>query len=421
MKAGEEGDSQLVQLIAIYLWAGTYSEIQWHSGESAYREFFRKKLLDDHPNAEKACGLLNTWIAAMEEVADQLEQLVRYLSLSDNMGSEPSLYYPGREIKDDYRAVLLSLRVQTHFLALFLKFRALYQREWHERFSIPFPYNAKLANPIQDLIKQVKEDIDDTWPEMEKVREYANDLLEKTQSFLPDGDTREISMLEVIERLQLLNWNPGHRWHGSFRNSWHETVTYAEPTQFIRHWTAWDFGLNFIRQIAFSSNETNFRYLLKEYEWSLGTSATYFAPDLHFPLVSLELEHIFARKIDDDENSRFEAIGGFRAYGLEDEDDFMRTLLNRSGNLLFLPKACNRVVSNDLPDIKAAHFSNCPDQSGCSHWHTVSCAGNQMSLLGNNHLAYRYAVELRCAELALFALQRFFYPRKQPFSIDLHR
>lgn len=79
MKVGDEGDSQLVQLIAIYLWAGTYSEIQWHSGESAYREFFRKKLLDTR-KADDIRNLLNIWIVAMEEVAEQLAQLVKYLS-----------------------------------------------------------------------------------------------------------------------------------------------------------------------------------------------------------------------------------------------------------------------------------------------------------------------------------------------------
>jgi hypothetical protein len=414
MKAGEEGDSQLVQLIAIYLWAGTHSEVQWHSGENAYRDFFRKELLDNHPSAKKAHDLLNTWITAMEEVAEQLAQLVKYLS--GGTGSEPSLHNPtSRKITDDYRAVLLSLRVQPHFLALLLKFRILCKREWHEQFSVPFPYDAKLINPIQDLIKRVKEGINDTQLEMERIREYANDLLEKTQSFLPDGDTREISMLEVIERLQLLSWNTGSSRPATFMKSWNKASAYTAPTEFISHWATWELGLNFIHKITFESlgdrNEANFRYLFKEYEWNLGALTSHFAPDdLHFPSTSFELEHIFAGRIH--KNPSFEPIGGFLAYGLEDEDDFERTLLSRSGNLLFLPKACNRVVSNDLPDMKAAHFSNCPDQSGCSHWHTVSRVGNQMSPLGNNHLAYRYTVELRCAELALFALQRFFYPRK---------
>lgn len=309
--------------------------------------------------------------------------------------------------------------MQPHFLALLLKFRALYQREWHERFSVSFRYNAKLTHPIQDLIKQVKEGMSDTRMEMEKVSEYANDLLEKTQSFLPDRDrdTREISMLEVVERLQLLSWNLGSKPSAKFMKGWNMTSTYTAPTKFIDHWASWNDGLGFIRQIAFGSNETNFRYLLKEYEWNLGASATYFAPDLHFSSDSFELEHIFAGGINSDENSRFKAIGDFPAYGLRDEDDFKRALLNRSGNLLFLPKACNRAVGNDLPDMKAAHFSNCPDQAGCSHLHTVSRVGNQMNPLGNNHIAYRYVVELRCAELALFALQRFFYPMKQSFSV----
>lgn len=264
MKAGEEGDSQLVQLIAIYLWAGTHNEIQKLSGENAYYEFFRKKLLDNH-SAEETRDFLSTWIAAMEEVADQLAQLVKYLS--GDAGSEPSLYYKGRKIADDYRAVLLSLGVKSHFLALLLKFRALYRREWHERFSVHFHYDAKLISPIRDLIKQVKEDINDTQLEMERIREYANDLLEKTQSFLPDGNTREISMLEAIERLQLLSWNTGSSRSATFMKSWNKASAYTAPTEFISQWATWERGLNFIHKITFESlgdrNEANFVIYLK--------------------------------------------------------------------------------------------------------------------------------------------------------------
>jgi hypothetical protein len=118
---------------------------------------FRKELLDNHPSAEEAHHLLEIWVTAMEEVAGQLAQLVKYLS--GDMGSVPSLYYMDRTIREDYRTVLLSLRIQPHFLALLLKFRALYQREWHERFSIDFPYNTELTDPIQDLIARVQKRI----------------------------------------------------------------------------------------------------------------------------------------------------------------------------------------------------------------------------------------------------------------------
>ena len=39
-------------------------------------------------------------------------------------------------IADYYRIVLVSLKLQPHLLALLLKFRARYHREWHERFVI---------------------------------------------------------------------------------------------------------------------------------------------------------------------------------------------------------------------------------------------------------------------------------------------
>lgn len=89
---------------------------------------------------------------------------------------------------------------------------------------------------------------------------------------------------------------------------------------------------------AISTSQASKCYLI--YEWNLGALAYNFSPDLHFPSESFEVEHIFAGKIH--ENISFEPIGGFRTYSLEDEDDFRRTLLNRSGNLLFLPQASNQ-------------------------------------------------------------------------------
>lgn len=61
----------------------------------------------------------------------------------------PSLHYAHCSVNDDYRAALLSLRLQPHFLALLLKFRTLYGREWHERFTIKTHYNPALVQPIQ--------------------------------------------------------------------------------------------------------------------------------------------------------------------------------------------------------------------------------------------------------------------------------
>jgi hypothetical protein len=238
--------------------------------------------------------------------------------------------------------------------------------------------------------------------------------LEKTQSFLPDGDTREISMLEVIERLQLLSWNRGSKRYATFSGRWNYAGELATPDEFVSCWSTWDSGFDFIYQITFSRNKTNFCYLLKEYEWNLGTLAYNFSPDLHFPSSSFEVEHIFAERIHEDKS--FEAIGGFSAYDLENGHGFEDNLLHRSGNLLFLPQACNKAVGNNLSKIKAANFSNCQGhQSGSgeavsSHLHTVARVGNQMSPLGNNHS--HIVIRWSCAVLALFALQRFFYPRK---------
>jgi hypothetical protein len=220
---------------------------------------------------------------------------------------------------------------------------------------------------------------------------------------------QELSMLEVVERIQLFNWNLGRRWYQGFVDMWVTTEQPGiQPSAFVIQWAAWCSAAEFIKNVLTGHNEANFKFLLKEYERSFGGNLH----GLHSgapPIDGLEWEHVFAQNCD--ANERFNTLGGFRTFGFTDRDDFDRNMLWRSGNFTWLPKSANDSLGNQVPDIKAAHYQGChghPNgQNLCSNIEIVRKLGGQISALGTSFPAYRQLFEARWAELAIFALKRF--------------
>ena len=125
----------------------------------------------------------------------------------------------------------------------------------------------------------------------------------------------------------------------------------------------------------------------------------------------LELEHFFAQNIEED--PQFNALGGFVTFGIADRSEFEAKVLWRSGNLTWLSGSANVSLGNAIPAVKAPHYCQCqghPHNSGrniCTHITITGNLGSRSRTLGANHRAYRLWVEVRCAELALFAVERF--------------
>lgn len=400
---GEDGDDQLVRLLSCYLRMATDRDAIWQSSEAAYDNFFRAKLQNTAGSPVNVTALISAWIKDIKEVIDQLQQLEGYLSR--RLGaSTPSLHnYPHCFVNDDYRVTLLSLRLQPHFLALLLKFRALYGREWHVRFPITAHYNPALVQPIKNAISDIQARLKD--PQPQALTDLLKELFER--QWVP---RTEISMLEVVERMQVLNWNMGSRWNATFVNYCNSTFSIS-VNNFIQQWANWCSVKDFVEDILFRFNETNLKFLLKEQERSLGG-------DLHFsplkPNISsakLELEHVFAQNVDSDHH--FITVGGFPTYGIRDRVDFDQNVLWRSGNLVWLSETANKALGNDTPDIKAPHYCGCsghPAGTGnnvCSDINIVRKLGSELGKLGVHYSAYRLYVEARSVELAIFGLGRF--------------
>ncbi len=388
----EEGDREMVKLLSSYLRLDTDAKSIWQGGDAAYEEFFRDTLSTTSANIPLT---LTNWLTGIEEVAEGLEYLNSCLTSSS---TGPSIFFPRRSnLVDDYKAIFLSLGLQPHLLALLIKFRILTKVDWHTRFPI-------VTAPLTALVKKINDYLHNISPKIShsEVLKYINNL----QSMLKEiKQKHEISMLEVVERLQILNWNLGARWYETFKKSCKTslgTSNPADPEKIVSYWFNWCGGHDFLDNVLNGWNDTNFRYLTCEMERSFGQN-------IH-KRVDLQLEHILSQSPDDE--PRFKAIGGYTSFGYADKEEYTNQGVWRSGNLTWLTASCNASLGNSMPNDKAVEYTSCVRHSGgsfsgSSHIKITNKVGSELKPIGLSYRDYRWFITSRCAELALFSLGRF--------------
>ena len=396
----ENGDDEMVRLLSCYLRLANDSAAIYQGADAAYQEFFRDHLLH-HP--DEVQSIVGRWCSGIEEMGDQLAQLNRYLGSAAGR-DEDSLHF-GRQgsLSDDYRVVLLSLRPQPHLVALLLKFRALFNVEWHDRFAMKVP--TPNLRQIDELLGNVRQRAQ-TANAPSALLDYVDAI-----SRAPRKSRQQLSMLEAVERLQLLDWNLGSRKIQTFAYRCNETFGHRAPDEFIRSWVAWRSADDFIHNVLYEHNETNVRYILREYERSHGGNLHFDVPPDVSSDNAIALEHVFAQGVD--EESSFLQVGGFAEFGITDRAEYDNKLLWRSGNFTWLSQSANNSLGNQLPNVKAAHYGQCqghPSGSGrniCSKIAITKKIGAELAGLGTAYPSFRLYLEARCAEVALFAVGRF--------------
>jgi hypothetical protein len=396
------GDDEMVRLLSCYLRLDTQKEAIWQGAEAAYEEYFRDRLLQ--ASLINVPTIVDGWCDGIEQVYIQLVHLNDYLSGKLGKNIQSLHFSRPSSVSDDYQIVLFSLRLQPHLLALLLKFRVLFpEKEWHDRF--PIQTSAFPLKQIHVFLQDVSQRVG-TAPQA--LQDYIDTLLK--QDVRP---RTEISMLEAVERMQVLDWNLGSRRLQGFVDWCRATFAYASPSDFVAKWAVWRSAGDFIDAVLKGKNEANFRFLLKEYERRWGSNLHFIDPvqQRHITDTHIELEHVFAQNIDG--NADFIGQGGFLAFGIADRTDFDENVLWRSGNLTWLSEKANISLGNQTPDIKAADYRACPGHPGgssnnqCSNIAITKKLGDELFALGANYAAMRFYVEARCAELALFAVSRF--------------
>jgi hypothetical protein len=400
----KSGDASLVRLLSCYIRLDSEKAAIWQSAEEAYSSFFRAKLL----SAQQANipGIVSDWCNQIEEINDQLDRLNGYLNRSSGFSKIPSLHFPGHfSVCDDYRATLLSLGFQPHLLALLLKFRVLFKVEWHQRFSSSVARSSRISPlvPITNLLNDITSRASPFQP-AQGLTDYLDHL--RIQKIYPKS---EMSMLEVIERMQIMDWNLGSRKNQTFVDWCRNKSFQTSPSDYIYNWLGWRSCDDFVESVLYSYNDGNLRFLLKEYERSHGVDLHFLPTPANISSSTMELEHIFSRNIDNDPS-----FIGFSAFAIVDRAEFDNIILWRSGNFTWLSASANSGLGNAMPHIKAgSDFVGClghPTGSGqniCSDINITKKVGDELCALGTHYPSMRFYVEARCAELALFAIKRF--------------
>lgn len=403
----KDAEDLLVQLLYHWVDMTAPRHENWYSADNAYQWF-----------SERATNATATtvadWLKAAQELYDQLDHLcVDYLipELRPAAGP-PSLHFPKSALALDYQAVLVSLRLPHHFLALFLKFRAICGREWHEQFQIKVPCDPMLIRPIRILLKELRERADADLVSTDVLKgifKRAEALVPAIPDLENGGEelektcVAETSMLEAIERMTLLGWLQNSNPKAGFITRCNATFAHADPASFIELWYVFCNASGFydrwyIERLCQRDAPQREDYLLKEWERHLGGN-------LYSARANLELEHVLAEAWNP---------VSWRTWGFKGEKDFRDTTLQRIGNKMLLWEPCNRSVGKDDPNLKATHYSGktCPGHapSGVSAQEILMVreVGKDLAAIGTPSSAYRIYIEARCAELAAFALSRFF-------------
>jgi len=387
MKTGlfpeKEGDDKLMQYIFTYIKIEADSKNYEHSGERAYSKF-RDELKKPTPPSTTG-SLLNDWLDRIQEVCEQLQHLNDCLSGNEPTVKQTSFICPNRTIQEDYNIIIRSLDLSDRSIAVLIKFRALHKVEWHDRFSINCTFTPSLFEPLKKYLNECRgEKSDNKEAILKQIDELRFPNAEEPYSFPHD-----YSMLQVVERMELLVWkrfNPAGTFHSTWLATFNLSLTDKDTVQTWYDWYSSKQN-DFPRFVQNDTNDNCFRYVLREYECSLGGNIHFINSKV------LTLEHIFPQNPD----PKPPLVCGFV------DGDAYNLFLNRIGNLTFVYQ--NSSMSNLLPQRKAgAYYTASPPTQP----QITQRVGKQLNAVGANCSDHHQVLLVRCTELALFSINRFF-------------
>lgn len=397
-------DDQLMQLISVYIRAADRDgDSLWQSGEMAFEKYF-KQMLKDAPANKNVSSIIQSWLDQIDSLTEQLGYLAGIktgdkIKTGSTLLSTGSLHFSGSTLQDDYDVVLHSLGLQPGQLALMLKFRELFVGcDWHEKSTIRCHYDKSITTAIKKHLDDVRTEAKELG--ISNIDGYLCELSHKVEN-LPNDDKDcdcEISMLEVIESIQIFVWNRGKNPNANFVGSYAASLS-DSITGFMQRWCGWwQSGLDSIQYFLSGNDNVNFSYVLKEYERKLGNNI-HFGICVNKKMESSQLEHIFAQNIAQNPNPPF---SGFSTIGFKDQADYQNNFLWRIGNMTLLSAPLNASLGNNMPySFKADAYVK---KSGIEITKKV---GKEI-LTAGSEAAASLLLKARCAEVALFALERFF-------------
>jgi len=384
-----EADFRVLQLFFCYTKIKDDKDKYWQSGEQAYSEL-RDEIFGKHKQNQKdVVDILNKWIDNLGHV----KKLFSVINTNLNELKVNSIIFPKvRNIGDDYKIITQSLRLSSRTYAILCRWLSLFnENDLHTKFNIKAQRGSEIIKEIDDYISEIEGKTSS-----KIIKESAHRLKETLEPYQDDDSEVEIeiSILEIAERMELMIWhhyNPKE----TFRSIWERLYKEKDKKHFLSEWFEWYYENAFIDVVLYGyyDSDSDFRYLLKEYEAFLS------GKNIHFK-DNITLEHIFPQ------NSEHIPI---KKAGFRSEKDY-RDFLNKIGNLTFVSGKDNSRVKDNHPKNKYNYYLK------DKQFTITKLVGTQIERTNKSDKDLHVMLELRCAELAIFALKRF-YPQYKDINL----
>lgn len=398
-------EEEYIQVLAIFARITNSTDCLYQSAEAGYDDYFSR----EPKVTSNTSQLLIDWTGMTATLARQLDRLDYWLyspSILPSFIIMPSV--ASRTLSDDYGIIFNSLKLNIRNVAILCKFGELFPDvEWHDRVATVIAGNTRVVPVLEKGLRDAKGGVAGNLPTLltAKMEELENRI-----HALREPGERHISMLEVVERIQLFILAQGSSYPGGFKNYWNAAFKPGTTDKdAVRLWYEFATVYNADNRERFIIslfdkylNETIRNYVLREFEYN------YYGDDIHFKKPGqkpLQIEHIFPQN----PTTAKPPLGYFQSpiTTSVDYDGYVATL----GNQMYLDAALNESIGNDLPAIKANAYATqsngtvvVPSQNQVK---SAIVVGKDLNLIIDPQ-HYRTYLDLRAVELAVFAAERFF-------------
>jgi len=371
--------------------------------EKIYDNYFKGRLKELHGNSPKDVnGKISSWIEQLDNVTKNLSEFnnkitradVKYRLLSSSLG----------------RLLPNALGLEVRSYALLMAFKVYFpNKDWSRDKVTVSKYNKKINEILANRIHEIKGKNNQV-TQNKLIREKIEKIEQEINKINKDSS---ISVLDLVESMELSIWKTGKNPAGWFRDCWAKSFsgTYSFEQAVNSFWSiASEYRYYLIYSLLYESYaDTIFKYVLREFE----RCATSKRNNIHFSEENtLQLEHIFPRT----EKPTFNMVD----FGFADEKDY-NSFVEKIENWTFLHERLNKNVGNNLIFDKAPVYKDQPgwfnklDNQKLDPSFDVemtSIVGEEIAQLsgllgGNSSPLYRTLLELRGLEIAIFAANRF--------------
>lgn len=387
-------ENQLIQLASINLWVTKDSDVPSKSSETLYENYFR----GSNPSTVLS-DLHQKWLPTFAEITSEVDYLTNFLNGSHPSCSSMSNIHTVRTVADDYQIIFNSLGLSLRSLAVFFKFRQFFNCEWHDKVSKISLNNKYIKDLLIIELGRITVEIKSLEDNKQLIDE--SDSLNDQIMAIKDQTTRDISILELVEMMELIVFKMGSTKPANYSTAWDSGFGSKNIINAITQW------LNYIA--VFGSRERFFNYLLAaspdrkdlRFKYILREEESFQSGrNLHF--VDMEIEHAFS--------SNPSAISHtFSSYGFNNEFEY-KNFCETLGNKIWLDSGLNKAIKHNPLSTKAGAYKTQTFGNTIVPIHryahsAINLGGKLSGITINSH--YKYYLLLRRLENILFALKRF--------------